>query len=163
MLEAQVKAREIRARLWRPPNAVPDLGIDLKRLPRGAVLSEKKLVAFHRMMEKEPYREEVQLSLMPLLEFAPTFMAVLNLVADYFDMGIKDLMGLSRRGHHSYARHIAFYLVGKHAGLPCNKIARKFHRHHTSVMYGRDKIAGLVRAGGLTAETVRELEKRLAK
>jgi hypothetical protein len=158
--EAQTRAREIRARLIRPPNAVPDFGIDLKRLPKGTVLVQKK----------EPEPVEVLEYSLPLDLFPATlpptkvlvdFKSILTVVAQYFSLGVRDLMGPSRKPKYTHPRHLAIYLATIHTDLSASAIGLKLYRDHSTILHGKWKIADLVAKDSNTAQLIKELEGRL--
>jgi hypothetical protein len=161
--EAQTRAKEIRARLIRPPNSVPDPGIDLHRLPPGMRYIEKKRTEPERVLEylpKLPLPEPIQLSL-PLLKTLVPFKSILTVVAQYFGLGIRDLIGPSRQWKHTHPRHLAIYLATIHTNLSASAIGLKLYRDHSTILHGKWKITDLVAKNSETAELVKELQRRL--
>lgn len=58
----------------------------------------------------------------------------------------RDLVGKSRRGAVSSARHVMFY-VGCKLGLSLAHLGRRFGRDHTTVLHSRNVVRGLIGAG----------------
>ena len=159
--EAQTRAKDIRARLMRPPNSVIDIGIDLHRIPPGMKYAEKKrtlpepaVLAYHQ--------EPVQL-LLPLhhTKVLVSFKSILHIVSSYFGLGIKDLRGSCRKQIYTNPRHIAIYLGGIHTDLTYHAIGLQLYRDHTSIMYGYNKIRDLVVRDHKMAALIKLLEERL--
>ena len=130
-------AKAVRARLRRPPNAVPDIGIDLRRhknpypvVPIQVIHTPPKIVLKARVVISEQEMESRQIKLENILKA----------VSIYFDVGIGDLKGPSRRAPITYPRHIAVYLASKHSKNTLSGISRVFKRDHTTSLHSRDKI-----------------------
>ena len=137
--EYALRAREIRERLRHPPNAVPDQGIDLKRKP---VPTVRRILTYPPIPTPPEPEKFISLN------------AIINATADYFLIGVRDILGHSRRPAVCYPRHIAIYLACKHLLCRhCNpmilckhdnpsitKLSKLFRKDHTSLIHGRDKI-----------------------
>jgi hypothetical protein len=158
--EAQTRAKDIRARLRRPPNAVIDIGIDLHRIPPGMRYADKKRTLPKPVLEY--HKEPVQLLLpLPTTKVAVSFRSILDVVAAYFGLGIKDLRGPCRKRIYANPRHIAIYLGNIHTDLTYHSIGLQLYRDHTSVMYADHKMRELVVRDHKMAELIRILEERL--
>jgi hypothetical protein len=155
--EAQTRAREIRARLIRPPNAVADPGIDLHRIPPGMRYIEKKRTEPEQVLE---YRPSI-LPESPTTKVLVPFKSILSIVAQYFGMGIRDITGLSRKAKYTHPRHIAVYLMTLHTDLSYSAIGLKLYRDHSTIMHANNKMKGLVATDSNIAETIKELQWRL--
>ena len=144
--EYQERARMIRERLVHPPNAIFDPGIDLKRIKPGVVLAEKKPV----VQEYHPPRPKIV-----------PFDSIPFVVAEYFRIGLKELMGRDRHRRPTSARHITIYLASIHTRLSVAQIGVRMGRDHTTALYARAKIASrLVTNQGLV-EVIKSIEERL--
>lgn len=152
VLEYQQKAKEIRDRLIRPPNAVKDIGIDLKRLKPGTVLMEKRRLG---QAPKEKAKEQ------RIINVGGASL-VMEVVAGYFGLGVLDLLGPSRKMKYVNARHIAIYLASKHTKLSSIAIGRVFHRDHSSCIHGRKKIELLLSTDPAMPSLIMALEERIA-
>ena len=148
MDDFQQRATEIRNRLLRPPNAVPDPGIDLKRIPKGFSLMQKKPAV---MIEYQPPANKVV-----------NTPHILRIVAEAFGLGVKDILGPSRRLKCSTARHISIHLIYKYIpSMSSVTIGRKIGRDHSSVLHGKRKIERLVAKDEHMAAFIREIEARI--
>ena len=88
---------------------------------------------------------------------SPASDACLAAVADSFATTRKAILGTCRVPALVEARHAAFWLMRKRVKLSFPEIARALGgRHHTTVMYGCDRIARRLRGGD------RELQLRIA-
>ncbi|HEY9749045.1 MAG TPA: chromosomal replication initiator protein DnaA [Allocoleopsis sp.] len=88
--------------------------------------------------------------------------AVINAVADVFDVAVEELKGNSRRREISLARQIGMYLMRQHTDLSLPKIGEEFGgKDHTTVMYSCDKIAQLRTSDPGIAQTLRQLSDRI--
>jgi chromosomal replication initiator protein len=88
--------------------------------------------------------------------------AVINIVADVFDIPVEELKGHSRRREISLARQVGMYLMRQHTDLSLPKIGEEFGgKDHTTVMYSCDKIAQLRTSDPGMAQTLRQLSDRI--
>lgn len=88
--------------------------------------------------------------------------AVINAVADVFDIAVEELKGQSRRREISLARQVGMYLMRQHTDLSLPKIGEEFGgKDHTTVMYSCDKIAQLRTSDPGIAQTLRQLSDRI--
>lgn len=134
------RARDIRLKLRRPPNAVFDRGIDLRRgrnpypatVPAIKPSEIPQLKARVLITEKEREAKRVKID------------TILKAVSLHFRIGINDLKGKSRIASVTYPRHLAVYLACKHTKMTYSAISRIFSRDHTTTLYVRDKIAAQI-------------------
>jgi hypothetical protein len=135
-IEENRHATEIRRKLFNPPNAVPDLGIDLKR-PRPPQPRPKPQIESSQPAPPEPPPSNIIL-------FTPlglTPLRVIDLVAKHTGFTVAGILGKARQHPITFARHIAFWLCIKHfpkRSLP--QMGKIFNRDHTSVIHGRERI-----------------------
>nr|WP_290228332.1 chromosomal replication initiator protein DnaA [Trichocoleus desertorum] len=88
--------------------------------------------------------------------------AVINAVADVFDIAVEEIKGQSRRREISLARQVGMYLMRQHTDLSLPKIGEEFGgKDHTTVMYSCDKIAQLRTSDPGMAQTLRQLSDRI--
>ncbi|MBD1862696.1 MULTISPECIES: chromosomal replication initiator protein DnaA [Trichocoleus] len=88
--------------------------------------------------------------------------AVMNAVADVFDIAVEEIKGQSRRREISLARQVGMYLMRQHTDLSLPKIGEEFGgKDHTTVMYSCDKIAQLRTSDPGMAQTLRQLSDRI--
>ncbi len=143
------KAKEIRDRLMRPPNAVTDTPIDLKRLPKGAVWAECRRLLTDGAVQEHHYPKPI------------TFPRIVQIVADYFGIGVLDISGPDRRMWCVTARQIAIYLACKHTKLSSNLIGQRLNRDHSTIVHSRQKMERVLASNEGMARLVVELERRL--
>jgi chromosomal replication initiator protein len=95
-----------------------------------------------------------------VVEATPT--AVLQVIADSFNVSIEDLKGNSRRREISVARQIGMYLMRQHTNLSFPRIGEEFGgKDHTTVLYSHEKISQLRQTDPQMAKTIRELSDRI--
>ena len=147
--EYQQRASEIRARLLRPPNAIPDQGIDLKRLPKGMVLVEKKKP---EVQEYHPAPTNKMLNI-------PSILAT---VAEAFGLGVKDLLGADRKQKVAMARHIAIYFIYIYIpNMTSATIGMRLNRDHSTILHGHKKILRLLADNPPTVELIKSIEAKI--
>lgn len=135
MTEAQEliqRAYDIRLRLMRPPNAVQDEGIDLRRHRKLPEMPPKPLRARVTVIPLEAGEKKIKIDM------------ILRATCSHFHIGIADIKGKSRHLSVVYPRHIAVHLSHKHTKLSGMSISRQFQRDHTTILYARDKMKNLV-------------------
>ena len=147
--EYRVRAKEVRQRLHRPPNSVPDTPIDLKRLPKGAVWSECRRLLTGDVVQEHHYPKPI------------TFPRIVQIVADYFGIGVLDISGPDRRMWCVTARQIAIYMACKHTKLSSNLIGQRLNRDHSTIVHSRQKMERVLSSNEGMARLVAELERRL--
>lgn len=147
MTEAQEliqKARDIRAKLTRPPNAVYDPGIDLVRYRREQ-REAAEAVALAKARAKAPTAVVVVSESVRPAKI--TVEMVMKATCMYFNIGIADLKSPSRLKSLVYPRHIAIHLSYKYCYSPLISgmtMARIFRRDHTTLLHARDKMKKVV-------------------
>ena len=161
-------ARTVRARLYRPPNAVVDEGIDLRRksgreipaqehtqasLPQqsGATKASPFLQgrpsipplptrALHTSSTEEPSQKESSTSKPPIISLR----RITYLVSKHSNVPMRELMEETRAMRNCLPRHVAIYLciklmAGKPAGtMP--SIGFFFKKDASSIMNARDRV-----------------------
>jgi chromosomal replication initiator protein len=73
-----------------------------------------------------------------------TALQVLQTVADYFNATFEALTGRERTKEIAWARQVAMYLIREETESSLPTIGEILERDHTTVLYGRDKVAELV-------------------
>ncbi len=88
--------------------------------------------------------------------------AVMETVAEHFQVSLADLKGASRRREVSQARQIGMYLMRQHTNLSLPKIGDEFGgKDHTTVLYSCTKIEKQIKQDMELAKTLRQLSDRL--
>jgi len=129
--ETRRKAREIRQRLRKPPNAVRDQGIDTTKKSSGIKGYE---VPFHKELPPLPIQAPPRVA--EGVERPLTFATVLSSVASHHGISVEDMKGPVRNRKVAIPRRIASYLG--HKLLPnrsISSLARELHKDHTTVLY----------------------------
>jgi len=138
-------ASEVRRRLLAPPNAVPDLGIDLKRhLKSNSVSITAPLPPQEVTLESQqapPPSVSLPSSPPPIIQPVLTLSKLLELVAKHTGYPTEALLGKRKTKGAVLARHIAIWACLKY--LPrrslCN-LASVFHKHHTLILHARERM-----------------------
>lgn len=120
------RAKEIRARLYYPPNALVDRGIDLKRKEEPKPQVEARVIVY----QNGPTRLNFRL--------------ILTAVAEYYNIGIADLKGQSRKQNITVPRQVAMFLARKWLTVSTNQIGRDINRDHSTVINGCRKIESII-------------------
>ena len=88
--------------------------------------------------------------------------AVMETVAEHFQVSVADLKGTSRRREVSQARQIGMYLMRQHTSLSLPKSGDEFGgKDHTTVLYSCTKIEKQIKQDMELAQTLRQLSDRL--
>lgn len=174
--------KEVRQRLRHPSNAVQDTGIDLKRLPAGALIRERPPSATITSQEKEvpllqalPTQEEALPSIQPVYSISPkpypasplppclTFTSSVHLIACEFGLSAPDIFSKRRNRRFSRVRHIAIHILMKHyQKYGKSWLGRRFGLDHTSVIYADRKIVSALEDDPDLRERILSLEAKLA-
>lgn len=157
-------AKEIRNRLLNPPNAVEDIGIDLKRKPEPKppkVLPELKAnkvkeyqIAYCRVNIITSIPSEKELKPLKL-------MTIIHYVADSFGTTVHEIIGKSRTKCVVIPRHTVCYLAFKHSGMSLTAIGRRLERDHTTIINAIEVIEKRMDNSPVLASMVSEIEQRL--
>lgn len=130
--------KEVRQRLRKPPNAVPDHGIDLTRKStayKGDVLPEGT----------PPKKKLVPETIHPPLKFPIKFDDILGAVSEFYGIGRDRLMSPERTKLPVLARrviiHLALKMLQKRS---VSSIARELDQDHTTVLHARNKINSIL-------------------
>jgi hypothetical protein len=96
------------------------------------------------------------------LKAHPTVLEIRTIVCDYFKVTPYEVESSRRQGQLVYPRQIAFWLSRTHTPYSYPQIARRFgNRDHTTIMYGSNKIARLIKEDWTVAYDVAHLEAML--
>lgn len=139
MLESQVYAREVRRRLWNPPNFVrekPSDGwekakADFERAQAidDLVTAEKTTVP--AVVENE--NEEAGPRLPKLEE-------IQRVVCRFYGLDRRGLLSARRDRKATLPRQVAMFIAKQTTLRSLTEIGRRFHRDHTTVCYAAEKI-----------------------
>ena len=88
--------------------------------------------------------------------------SIQNLVADYFNLNIKEMLSPRRSRSLARPRQIAMYLSKQHTTNSLPDIGRKFsNRDHTTVIHAVKKIDELMRKDNEIKHSVDEIKKKI--
>ena len=87
---------------------------------------------------------------------------IISVVADYYGKTPSQLMGSSREGDITLARHVAMYLIRVKLDVPFTKIGYMFGgKDHSTVMSGVNKVEKSLKTNDLLQTALSEIENRL--
>lgn len=161
-------AQSIRARLRRPQNAVEDTGIDLKRLPRGFELSERKpLIPPVQIIKIDHATEAHDIPVRaPAAKLSAFFQSklIIDMVATAHDLNAEALKSAVRTARLVKPRQLAMYflrtLVKPERSLPW--IGRQFgDRDHTTVIWAIHRVKTRIDSDLLCAANIAALETKI--
>lgn len=119
-VSARSHARAVRARLWRPPNAVPDRGFSLGKAEASALAEreeEKRQIAAFVALEDERSRAKASV----------TIDIVTSEVAKYYGIETAILCSCNGSSRHGRPRNVAIYLSKKMVrGITYEAISLRF-------------------------------------
>lgn len=149
------KYKKIRARLRNPPNAVPDTGINLRPEPK---------------IDPPPTPPKpTPPSLKPDLPPAPkifrpglTFSSTLEITANEFGISGKEIRSKTRLKAIALPRQVAVYIAATKHGRSLSWIGRYLDMDHTTILYARNKIKGLLSSDPDFKDRVECLENKIA-
>lgn len=89
---------------------------------------------------------------------------VKNVVADYFNISVKELVGMSRKQELVYARSVAIYLLRTKYNLGLKKIGEYLgDRDHATIAHAIDKIEDGIKTDDFICQDINNLITRLDK
>lgn len=153
--EVRQKAKEIRNRLRRPPNAVYDPGINITRNSSG-VRGGQIPASIPQEAPKplQPPKVDPQVVL-PL-----TFDRIIHTVTNHYGLAPESVKTPSRRRDISHARWIAVYLGAK---LLKNRtlasMARELEKDHSSILHAKSEMTKYINHNKALQHVVNSLEE----
>lgn len=88
--------------------------------------------------------------------------AIIEIVADYYNLGGSQLRSKIRTGQISLARHVAMYLARETLGVPLQKIGDAFGgRDHATVINGVNRVEKMLKTDQGLNDSVSALRKRI--
>lgn len=165
MSEAQALLRhyaEVRNRLKRPPNAVPDTGINLQRKDKVDPPSQQLCKTDSTLL-----LTQVQLSRLETYRNSfcrtdiITFRSVLRFVAEEFGLRYSEITARNRFKVVVIPRQIAIYIGNTLTGHSLAGMGRFLELDHTSVIHARDKVRNKMAKDQLFRGYIKSLEAKL--
>ncbi len=83
---------------------------------------------------------------------------VAQVVADYFELTVKDLKSTARQQKIAHARHIAVFMAREVLQMSYEAIGDFFNKKHTTIMYSCDLIEEKLNSDGELKNTIEELK-----
>ena len=83
---------------------------------------------------------------------------VAQVVADYFELTVKDLKSTARQQKIAHARHIAVFMAREVLQMSYEAIGDYFNKKHTTIMYSCDLIEEKLNSDGELKNTIEELK-----
>lgn len=165
------RAKQIRDRLWCPPNARRDTEIDLGRQSNAVRAALQEIRDRECIEAEQPKPGPIRIPIFDVERVTtPTgilpiesFSAVRRIqiaVADAYGFGRIEIVSRRRGGCLIRARQIAMYLCTILTIRSLPDIGRAFNRDHATIMHARDKIARLRKTD---AKLNGEIEALIAK
>lgn len=87
-----------------------------------------------------------------------TLSYIKEVVANYYEISVDDLISTSRQQNIARPRQVAMYLSRKMTNLSLIKIANSFDRDHSTVMHGTDKIEKLMESSLEFSKEISEIK-----
>lgn len=166
MSEVQALLRhyaEVRNRLRRPPNAVPDTGINLRR-DNSPPPEPEPLELPERNIELTPLQKRrVETYRTSFCRKDITFRNILKFVAAEFGVEHRRVLERSRNAKVVLPRQISFYLADKYLQQSLSSMGKCMELDHTSVLHGRNKIKRLVASDGTFRDRIKAIEAKLVE
>lgn len=161
MGEYSLLVKEIRQRLYCPPNAVPDSGIDLKRRRTQAPpLAVVEPIVIKPLL----VQPELPLALPPLPEPKRkiSMSEIMKVVCQVYRLTMDDMKSKLRTGPIVAARQMYIWVACRHTLQSVSAISRSINRDHTTSLHARKKIQKLVDCGdNKTIDIIKLIEIRL--
>lgn len=150
-----------------------ELPMDLIQLVAGNIESARKIEGFLTRLTSEASlkKQEISMELVSSLlgkgdkTNGPTLRAspndVVTCVSQYFSIGKRALLGVSRARPVARPRQILMYLLRTQLALPLEEVGRIVGRDHTTVMHAVEKITKLVSTDVQIREDLLGIKKQL--
>jgi hypothetical protein len=164
-------ARDVRARLFRPPNAVPDRGINLRRdtsppPPKKTLTHEfpawlpMMLILMDNLRKMKELEEKVAAA---AIDQADQIKPIIRATAQHFGVKPTDLVSQRRTYSIVRPRQVAMYLAKTLTKRSLPAIGRRFGgRDHTTVMHAIRKIERLVATDPTVATEIEHIRASLS-
>ncbi len=127
----------------------------------------KKIAAIHTLMNKPIDMELAQTAIRDIFKekpgLHPTPEMILQEVADYFVIEQSRLTSKARSKEIVVPRQVACYLMREIGGMSYPEIGKVFNQHHTSVIYGVEKLTAAMQEDELLKNKVADLQKNITE
>lgn len=147
--------KEVRNRLRRPPNAVPDTGINLRRMQEP--LPPEPLIEVEPMPKPVPRHPPY----IPFRRTDLTFSSTLQFTAREFSITTDAIRSRNRTQEVALPRQVAIYLAAKNHLQSLAGMGRFLKMDHTTMIHARNKITSLMASDDTLRDRVLALETRI--
>jgi chromosomal replication initiator protein len=123
-----------------------------------------RVLAFCKVNTKSPTVSECKKILKDFINNKKTINveSIQNMVANYFNLNIQEMLSARRSRSLARPRQIAMYLAKQHTTNSLPDIGRKFsNRDHTTVIHAVKKIDELMKKDGDIRQSVNEIKKKI--
>lgn len=167
MSSATHHALQIRDRLLRPANAVPDEGIDLSRPPncilRDVAPASSEVVFAPIKPKPRPVDVEATLAAYPRIKIKPSSKKIvewiIEIVAERYGHTSLALLTQCRTLALVKPRRAAMYMARKIANRPWTALGEQFRRDHTTVLHACRLVRDEMAADSAYAAEINNLEQ----
>lgn len=126
-----------------------------------------KIIAFSKLNKVELSLQSAEEALRDVIspdkqhEVTPSY--IINVVADHFGVKVEDILSKKRNAEITLPRQIAMYLCREMTDISLNEIGAALgNKDHTTIMYGRDKIAEDIKKSPDLASKVEIIRKKIS-
>ncbi len=154
--QIMTNCKQAHDRLRRPPNAVPDTGINLRRQSVESQIADPlKAIA---VPDKSPQNLP---SFTPFRRTDLTFSSTLQFTAREFHITTDDIRSRERRQEISLPRQIAIWLAAKNRLNTLAGMGRYLHMDHSTMVHARNRVTSLMASDDTLRQRVLALEARI--
>lgn len=128
------------------------------RLVKCVVRSER----LRRQVIARERRERARLMITPPRLDSPRVASIAARVGDFYNVTIDEMKGRSRLQSVAFPRQVAMYMARRHTRCSFEEIGDFFGRDHTTVLYGFNHVAALVKRDKGTRNDIGYLNRAMA-
>ncbi len=160
----QYKAKEKNFKIKR--NVIEFIATNIKSNVRELEGALNKLIAFHEINNIAPTVESAQ-QILTNLRKIPGKKSVnpkilLNIIADFYNIPLKDLIGSSRKKNLVIPRQIAMYIIREETGLSFPSIGQELGgRDHSTVMHAYNKIEEQIKIDEILKQDIELIKQKI--
>lgn len=162
---AMVKAKANQINIVLPQNVVSYVAENVTNNVRELEGAVKKIAALHNIMELPLDMNTAQAAIRDIFKerpgLHPTSDLILQETSSFFTIPVEKLLGKDRSKEVVVARQVASLLMRQMAGMSLPEIGKVLGQHHTSVMYGIDKLTQSMTENDALRDSVADLMKNI--
>lgn len=164
---AMIQAKATGMGISIPPRVVNYIAENITNNVRELEGAVKKIAAIHTLMNRPIDMELAQTAIRDIFKekpgLHPTPEMILKEVADYFVIEQSRLTSKARSKEIVVPRQVACYLMREIGGMSYPEIGKVFNQHHTSVIYGVEKLTAAMQEDELLKNKVADLQKNITE